>query len=187
MAEALQKAGTQLSFADHAGDFLPTAANDLEQGTPTNVQLQYTGVVDGAFVNSTKADFGVNRAAQFSVMSVIEWGSAPVAGVTVNYWWAPSPDSVNANGNPGGVDGVDGAYVGYGAAAVDADEARGQLLYIGSLVATADSGIQVAYIGTFSPPERFGCLIIKNASGVTFFTDDVEMHTVVTPIIDDVS
>ena len=46
--EILQKVGTQISFADHAGDFSPTAANDLEQGTPTNAQLALASVADDA-------------------------------------------------------------------------------------------------------------------------------------------
>jgi len=183
--EILQKVGSpQISFADHAGDFVPTES--LEIGTPTDVDFTMTGLVDGAYLNSDKFDFGAKRAAQYTCMCVIEWGSAPAAGKTVQFWHAPTENSTAATGNPGGADGVDGAYVGYGAAAVDADEAVAQLQYIGALVTTADTGIQIAFVGTFSPPARFSQLVMKNASGVTLFTDDVEMHVVFTPVTDEV-
>lgn len=183
--EVLQKVGSpQISFADHAGDFVPTES--LEIGTPTDVDFTMTGLVDGAWLNSDKFDFGSTRAAQYTCMCVIEWGSAPAAGVSVDFFLAPTENSTAATGNPGGVDGVDGAYVGYGAAAVDADEAAAQLMPLGPLVATADSGIQIAFVGTFSPPARYGCLVMKNGSGVTLFTDDVEMHVVFTPVVDEI-
>ncbi len=186
--EILVKTGgvpKQIRFRD-VTDFSPDATNTLIVGTPTDVQLITTGLAAGAYFNSTKGDIGALRAASYSVMSVIEWGSAPTVGGTIQYWWAPSPNSTAANGNPGGVDGVDGAYVGYGAAAADADEAVAQLTHIGDMVVTGDSGVQIAFIGVLIPQARHGCLVIKNNSDTVLFTDDVEMHTVLTPMTDEI-
>ena len=111
--EVLQKVGTQLVFADHAGDFGPVAANDLRQGTPTTVQAAVASLADGAAWQSAKFDFGATRAAQFSLTAAIEFAATPTAGDTVQIYLAPSSDSVAANSNPGGVSGSSSAYAGY--------------------------------------------------------------------------
>ena len=180
--EVLQKVGTQLSFADHAGDFGPTAANVIEVGTPTNVDLALTTLAADTYVNSDQFDFGATRAAQFSVIAAIEWSVAPTAGTTVEFWLAPSPSSGATIGNTGGTDGVDGAYTGYSGAA----EGVAQLMPLGVLVASNDAVVQIAYIGKFSPPERFAQLVVRNNTDQSFNADDVEMNVVITPIIDEV-
>jgi len=188
--EVLVKTGAQFSFADHANDFSPTAAYNLEQGGHTDVQLQFASVAAAAAVNSTKADLGATRAARYNVVCVLEVASgAAVSGETVDFYWAPSPDSANASGNPGGVDGVDGGYTGTGADSL-ADSLK-QLIYIGSHVATTDDTadspeVQIGQVAVFSPPERYGCLIVVNNLTGAFHSDDVEMHVVFNPIIDEV-
>jgi len=183
--EVLLKVGTQLSFADHAGDFAPTAANDLEQGTPTNVQLALASVGDTAARQSAKADLGATRAASYTVMAALELAATPTAGDLIELYWAPSPDPTAANGNPGGVSGSDAAYSGYSSNL--ADSVR-QLMRIGAFVCTAQATatVQVSYCGRFSPPERYGSLIVKNESGAAFHSDDVECHIVFDPVIDEV-
>ena len=186
MAEALYKSGTQLSFADHAGDFAPAAANDLEQGTPTNVDMAFASVGDTAAVNSDKADLGAKWSREFSCMAAIEFAATPTAGDLVEFYWAPSPDSVAANGNPGGVDGVDGAYTGYSSNLADSVK---QLQYIGSMRVTVQvtGTVQIAFVGSFRPLERYGCLVVKNESAASFHSDDVESHVVLTPVTDDIT
>jgi hypothetical protein len=180
--EVLQKAGTQLSFADHAGDFSP--ANSLEQGGHTDVQFSLAALTAGEYRQSTKADLTATRALQFSVMAQIEWSVAPTAGGTVNFWWGPTPDS--AAPSPGGLGESDADYHGYGADDASAAEAVAQLQYIGALVATADATIQTAFVGTFSAPERYGILVATNGSDQTLNADDVEMHVVIDPIVDEI-
>jgi len=177
----------QISFAVHA-ELNAGANNVLEIGGQTEVEMDMDAVVAGAYENSDQFDFGALRAARYSVMSAIEFSTAPAAGGTINYWLAPSDLSGAAVGNPGGADGTDAAYQGYGADAAAADEAVGQLLYLGSMVVVNDGGdaVQIAWVGTFAPPARYGQLIIKNSTNQTTITDAVEQNTVFTPITDEI-
>ncbi len=184
--EVLLKTGTQLSFADHAGDFLPAAGTTLETGTPTDVDMATASLANGSAVNSDKVDLGATRAAQYSVDAAIEFAATPVAGDVVELYWSPSPIAAAANGNPGKPDGVDGAYTGDGGGTVA--ESVLQMQIIGFFVCTdlATASVQVAHVGVFTPAQRYGQLVVVNNSGAAFFTDDVESHVVMTPIIDDI-
>lgn len=183
--EILQKVGTQIVFADHGGDFAPAAANSLEQGTPTDVDLALASVANDAARQSDKVDLGATRAAAYSIMAAFEIAATPTAGNVINLFWAPSPDSTAANGNPGGVSGSDSAYAGYSS---NLDASLRQLLHIGTFVCTAQatSTVQVAYCGVFVPPERYGTLVVVNRSGAAIHSDDAECHVVFDPIIDEV-
>jgi len=180
--EVLQKVGTQLSFADHAGDFNPTAVNDLQQGTPTDVQIALASLADGSARQSAKADFGATRARAYSVMAAIETGVA-TSGDVIEFYWAPSPDPTAANGNPGYVSGSDSAYDG---GVAELAEGLEQLQFIGSMVCSADAAVQIALIGILLPSDRYGTLVIVNQSGASLHTDDVESHVVFTPIVDEI-
>lgn len=184
--EVLLKTGTQISFADHAGDFGPAAANDLEQGTPTDVQLALASVANDAARQSAKFDFGATRADRYSCMAALEFAASGLtAGEIVAFYLAPSPDGTAANGNPGGASGSDAAYAGYSS---NLDDSLQQLDWIGSFIVTgqATTTIQIATVGVFSPPERYGSLIVVNRSGAALHTDDVEMHVVFNPIVDEI-
>lgn len=194
--EVLLKVGTQICFADHAspdygsggeGDFSPTAANDLQQGTPTKVLLEFedtgVGVVDGAARESAKVDLGPTRAAAYAIKACIEFAATPTAGDVVELYWNASPDATAANGNMGGATGSDGAYPSSGTLA----DLVKQLELIGVFVCVGASGVQIADCGVFSPSERYGSLIVKNESGIGFFaTDDAESHIVFNPIVDEI-
>lgn len=180
-----RRVGTQICFADHTTDFSPTTANDLTQGTPSEVQIDLTSVADGAARQSNKVDLGEQRAPAYSVVAAFEIAATPTAGDYIELYWAPSPDPTAANGNPGGVSGSDAAYAGYSsnlAASVK------QLDYIGNFICTAQATgtVQVAKVATFSPSERYGTLVVKNESGAALHSDAVEMHIVFNPIIDEV-
>jgi len=183
--EVLLKVGTQISFADHAGDFSPAAGTSLEQGTPTDVQISLASVADTAGRHSAKVDLGATRARAYSVMASFEFAATPTSGAVVELYWAPSPDSTAANGNPLSITGADAAAPsGLGTLA----ELVAACLHIGNFVTTDDAttSVQTAYVSTFSPPERYGCLIVKNESGAAFHSDDVECHVVFNPIVDEV-
>jgi len=184
--EVLQKTGTQIVFADHAGDFSPTAANDLQQGTPTDVEMDMASVANDAARQSVKVDLGATRAAQYSVVAALEFAASGLtAGNVVEFYWAASPDATAANGNPGGVSGSNAAYSGYSS---NLDDSLRQLELIGIFVVTgqATTTVQVSDIGRFSPRERYGSLVMVNRSGAAMHTDDVEMHVALTPVVDEV-
>ena len=184
--EVLVKTGTQISFADHAGDFAPAAANVIEVGTPTNVDLTLTGLTDGAAVNSDKFNFGATRARQYSIDAVLEFAATPTAGDVVELYLVPSHNPTAGSGNPGRADGVDGAYTGDGGGTLD--ESVRQMIHIGQFVCTdlTTTTPQIAHCGVFEPPAQYGQLIVKNESGAAFHSDDVEMNIVLTPIVDEI-
>jgi hypothetical protein len=183
--EALIKVGAQIIFADHATDFVGGAAKtSLEQSGATDIQIDTTDLADTAGRESAKVDLGATRAARYSVMASMEFAATPTTGALVELYWAPSPDSAAANGNPQNIDGVDAAAPsGIGTLA----ELVAVCQFIGVFVCTNDAtgAVQTAYVGTFSPAERYGILIVKNESGAAFHSDAVETHIVFDPIIDE--
>ncbi len=172
----------QICFADHANDFSPTAANDLQFSTPTTCQIQLASVADTAARQSVKVDLGADRAQAYKVRAAFEMAATPTTGEIIELYWAPSSSSTAATGNPGGVTGADAAYAGYSA---NLGESVKQLDYIGSFVCTVQitTTVQVAEIRTFVPSERYGSLIVKNESSAAFHSDDVECHVVFDPIV----
>ncbi len=184
--EVLLKVGTQISFADHGTDFVGGAAKtSLEQGTPTDVQIDLTSLADTAGRESVKVDLGATRASRYSVMASFEFAATPVTGDFVELYWAPSPDATAANGNPMNIDGADAAAPsGIGTLA----ELVAVCQFIGVFTCTNDptTAVQTALIGTFSPAERYGILIVKNESGAAFHSDAVETHIVFDPIVTEV-
>jgi hypothetical protein len=182
--EVLQKVGTQICFADHAADWAGgTAKTSLEQGTPTDVQLDLTSLADGSGRESAKFDFGATRAAAYNCMASIETVGA-TSKDTVDMYLAESPDSVAANGNPGQIDGVDAAAPsGVGTL----DELLPQCQHIGSLSCenTANT-VQTGKVGVVTPGERYGILIVVNESGGALLADAVEHHVVFDPIVDEI-
>ena len=184
--EQLVKVGTQITFADHGTDFIGGAAKtSLEQAGSTDVQIDTTDLADTAGRESAQADLGATRAARYSVMASIEFAATPVTGERVELYWAPSPDGTAANGNPMNIDGVDAAAPsGIGTLA----ELIAVCQHIGDFIVTNDptGAVQTGYVGTFSPAERYGILIVKNESGAAFHSDAVETHIVFDPIVDEI-
>jgi len=183
--EVLQKAGTQLVFADHATDFVGGAAKTSLEVAGTDVQLDTTDLANTAGRESAKVNLGTTRARQYSLMGSFEFAATPVTGEHVDFYWAPSPISTAANGNPMSIDGVDAAAPsGIGTLA----ELIAVCQFIGSFIVTNDptTAVQTGYIGTFSPTEQHGILLVVNESDAAFHSDAVETHFVMTPIIDEV-
>ena len=176
----------QICFADHAGDFSPTAANDLRITTDgtfeTDCQLSMASVANLAARQSAKVDLGAKWAESYRVRAALEFAATPVAGETVEFYWAPSQASTAANGNPGSVSGGDLAYSGYSSNISDAVK---QLELIGVMVVTAQATgtVQVAEVSIFSPAERYGSLVVKNESDAAIHSDDIECNIVFDPII----
>ena len=184
MTDFTHKVGTQLSFADHAGDFAPATASSLEQGTPTDVQLSLASVSDDAARQSAKFDLGANRAALYQLQAAIEIAATPTAGEVIEFYIGWSDDATAANGNPGGLSGSDAAYSGYSS---NLDASLLQLDRVGTMVVTAQATgtVQIATnLGLVVPRARYGTLVVVNRSGAALHSDDVESHVVLTPIVD---
>lgn len=174
----------QITFANFAGDFSPTAANDLRVAGDTEVELALLDLADAAAVQSAKADLGENRAAEYNVRACIEMHVAVADdGSTVDLYWSPSHHTTAANGNAGGCAGVAGAYSGYSS---DLATAKNQLQYIGAMNMTDDAvdSIQVGEVGVLRALERYGSLVVINNTGEKLCdTDDIEAHIVFDPIV----
>jgi hypothetical protein len=188
--EVLLKVGTQILFGDHAGDYIGgTGNNKLKIGTPLEIQMATANLAAGAARQSAKADLGITRARRYSVMSSLEMAADPIAGETVDYYWSPSLSAVAAVANGGGCSGADAAYSGYAASTLA--EGLLNLIFIGSMnlavMNDADGVPQLEMIGIFSPPQRYGNLVVVNGSaGVAFHSDDVEFGVSFLPIIDEI-
>lgn len=174
----------QISFADHATDYVGGAtANTMEVGTPTDVQLDLTSLADTAARMSAKADFGATRAPLYSVDALIETQATPTTGEIIEFYWSMSTQAGAANGNAGYVSGSDAAYTGSPATLA---EGVAQLIFLGSLVCSADVEAQIAHIGLFAPPTRYGVLVVKNECGATLTADAVEHIVAMTPVVQEV-
>lgn len=180
--EAYLQYGTQLLFADHATDFgaaPTTAANSLIIGTPTDVQIDLTGVAasGGARQSAKTGDLGATRGTFFRVDACIEFEAAPSDGDTVAFYWAGSPSSTAGTGNGGGVTGSDAAYT-------DTTGTLGQLTFIGNL-SCRNNVINIGEVGIFEPEHRYGTLVVVNNADQAFRSTATAMdetHITVTPI-----
>lgn len=170
------------------GSFSPDdAATNWTIGTPTDVALTLSAVADTAGRQSLKVDLGAVRAPRYAVFGCVDFtGETPTQGTVVDYYWMPSTHTTQANGNILGNSGA------------DADAPNGALgtptladmvavsQFIGSLPIHDGASVQNGYVGTFSPAERHGQLLVVNEAGDAFEADDVEMHQVMNPIVDEI-
>ncbi len=189
--EILRKVKTgQLVFADHATDYIGgTGNNSLEIASSVDVQIDVTDLAGGAARQSAKIDLGATRPPVYSVQMSLEMATDPVTGETVDLYWSPSPDSSAAVGNAGGASGSDAAYAGYSASTLV--EGLAELILIGSLplavMNDADGVPQLGFVAIFSPPDRYGSLIVKNGSVAdAFHSDAVEFAVSFNPIVDEI-
>jgi len=89
-------------------------------------------------------------------------------------------------GNVAGNSGGDAACPDGALGAITLAEFLNQCLFIGSLITHDGACVQNGLVGVFSPPSRYGQLIVVNKSGDAFEADDVEMHQVMNPIVDEI-
>ena len=172
--EILQKTGTIIAFADFAGDFDDSIAG-------TEVQLTLAALADAAARQSTKVDLGATRAAQYAVRVAIEMDVAPTAGEAVYIYWSASESGTAGTGNDGGCSGADGAYQ----AGSEAEWVK-QLQLIGVLTLTADADVaQIGTVGMFTPPSRYGQVVVWNEAGQAFEAADNTMFVALVPIVDE--
>lgn len=194
LVQELDGTPKQIVFADHAGDFSPTAANDLRKTTDgtqeLDVQLSLASLASVAIGSatttaarqSTKFDFGENRAEEYAVRLAIELAATPTAGNTILVYFAPSLSATAGTGNAGGISGADSAFTGY-SSNNDASLNQLQLIGVATVTAQASATVQVIECGSFRPTERYGSLVVRNAAGSAVHSDDVECHVVLDPIV----
>lgn len=186
--EILTKTGVQWLFRD-ATDFPTsgagpptTAANNLIVGSPTQVQWDLTGVAgSGGSRASAKATLATPWATIFSVDACLEFETAPADGGAVDFYWATSPNSTAATGNPGGLTGSDEAIT-------DTGGILGQLQFIGVLT-VRNNVINIGHVGLIQPPFEYGMLLLVNRASTALRSTSTAMdetHVVVTEIIDEV-
>lgn len=101
--------------------------------------------------------------------------SAPTAGGLVQLYIGFSDSGTVGTNNPANLSGVDAAYVGYGAAATDADECMGQLTAVTPLIASADAVIQVSeWSGLYEVKDRYLIGAIRNGMSQNFSSTETD-------------
>ena len=183
----LVKAGTQIRFCV-AGSFAPADnGTNWTVGTPVDVLLTLSGLANAAGRQSDKVDLGALRAPSYTLLGCVDFtGETPTVGVTVDYYWMPSTSGTQGDGNVAGNSGQDGAAPHGALGSITLGEMIRQSIPIGSLIVHDGAVVQNAPIGVFNPPTRYGQLLVVNNSGDVFETDDVEMHQVLIPNIEEI-
>lgn len=185
--EVKLKQGTLISFGV-SGSFSPAdAATNWTNGAGITNLITLASLADDAARQSDKVDLGATYASRYSVYASFDFtGETPVSGDQIHLYWAPSTSGTQANGNIFGNSGADAAAPGGALGSVTIDEFVQMCVYIGSMRVTDDAAVQAGYIGTFTPPSRYGQLIVYNKAGDAFEADDVENHVTLVPMIDEV-
>lgn len=172
------------SAADSATDWVGGFGGT---GSVTTCTLTQSALADTAGRQSDKVDLGATRARRFALFAAVDFtGETPTAGERVDYYWAPSTSSTQANGNVAGNSGADAAAPGGALGSITLAEFLLQCQFIGSLIVHDGAVVQNGFVGVFSPSTRYGQLIVVNESGDAFEADDVENHAVMVGIIDEV-
>lgn len=152
-------------------------------GTPLDVVLTLASLAAAAGRQSTKVDLTATRAEQYDVFGCVDFtGETPAAG-TIDYYWAPSTDTTEAEGNIAGNSGADGACPAGALGTILLAEFLKWCQFIGSLTVHDGASVQNGFVGRFSPVSRYGQLIVVNNSADAFEDDDVEAHQVMNPVV----
>jgi hypothetical protein len=180
--EVLIKHGTAIVIADttdYAGDL----------GTRTD-QIDLTSLASGGARQSTKVDLEYLATDKFprawAVYAAIEFAVAPTSGNVVDFYVGFSPSATAGTANPGGLSGADSAYTGTSGDSLD--DSLKQLVYIGSLIATADATTTVQFqsIGIITPLEQYASFVVDNNADQALVADAVEMAIRIVPLVDEV-
>jgi len=168
------------------GDFNPDDdGTNWTIGTPTDVLLTLASLASGSARQSDKVDLGATRAPEYEVLGCVDFtGEVPVAGQTIEYWWAPSTHGTQANGNMAGNSGADAACPGGAVGEVTLEEfLKMGCDFIGVLNIHDGAAVQNGKVGVLRPTSRYGQLIVINYGCDVFEEDNVEHHQVFNPIV----
>jgi len=191
--EILLKKGTPIIFGDDANLNPADDANNLtdDVGTDTvDCDMDHTGLANAAAHQSIKCDLDTGGTANkwattFQVMAVVDYTgeTTMVDGQTVDYYWCPSPNATQANGNVAGNSGANAAVCDGCVVAVTDAEFVKMCMFIGALIITNNASVQTGYVGSFTPPMQHGQLVVFNNGGDSFEGDNVEAHVAFYPMI----
>jgi len=147
MADLKNSAGTPVIWGETGASGISLTVTD---------DLTFQALASGSGRMGDAVDLGASWDMEYEVRLIIESGTAPTAGGTVNLYMACCHDNVNW---PGGVSGSDAAWPADG----NEDEWAKQLEFIGSLVATNDGNTvmkQAPWI--WRPPARYIAPVVDN-------------------------
>lgn len=165
-------------------DYNATDLGDLENTdtAPTAVQLDLTSLGAGAAREATKMTFPLARAMEWLITMSVEYVSAPAAGDTVDLYWGTSHSGTPGKGNMGQLTGTDAAYAG---GAQTLAEALKKLTFLGSLILSEDIQpfVHTGVVRVFSPPDRYGTLVVHNNSADIMHSDMNETAISFEPIV----
>ena len=184
--ELLQKVGTQVRFFV-TGSFSPAdEGTNWTIGTPLDVALTLSALANAAGRQSAKVDLGATRAASYEVLGCVDFtGETPTQNARVDYYWMPSTSATAGNGNVLGNSGADAAAPDGALGSATLADMIAASEFIGSLSVHDGASVQNGFVGVFSPSSRYGQMLLVNNSGDAFEADDVEMHQVFNPIVDE--
>lgn len=158
--------------------YSPTSGAKNDFGTRTH-DIDLTSLAHGAYRQGAKIDFEITGTGKLPRLvapdGCFEWSVSPSAQWDVRLWMGWSNSGTPGEDNPGNLNGTDGAWNGYGAAATDADQVAMALHYLGSIPAGAQTGFQVGNFAHFTPRKRYGIPVVQNYSNAAFIADAVEM------------
>ncbi len=152
-----------------------------------NGALTLASLADGAGRQSDKVDLGATRARRYAIYGCVDFtGETPSATGSVDYYWAPSTSITQGNSNVAGNSGADAAAPGGALGSITLSEFLLQCQFIGRLFTHDGASVQNGFVGIFSPPERYGQLIVVNNGGDAFEGDNVEHCQVLVPLTDEI-
>lgn len=167
---ALVQTGTEITFKSSGG----------------TADITMTSVANAAGRQSTKADFGATRARYYDVFAEVELAATPTAGNLIDLYLGPSSSATAGTDNLGNLSGSDAAYTGYSS---NLSATVPQLIYIGSLVCTAQATatVQKGYVGRVQVPQRYGILAVVNNSGASFHSSASNVQFRFVPVADTIT
>ena len=156
-----------------------TNANDILFGSPTNGLFDLTSLAaNGGARASSKVDLTELQSSKWQLNACLEHAPTPVDNETCAFYWASTPNSTTAEGNPGGLSGVDATFT-------DLPGILGQFQFIGALLLRANI-INIGKVGLpFSPMWQYGMLVMVNHSAAAMHTVMDETHITLTEFIDE--
>lgn len=160
-----QQVGTTKTWKSSGGDAAITLAS----------------LSNGSYRQGAKLDLGATFATRYAVYLDAELAATPSAGSTIDLWAAPSSSGTAGTDNGGGVSGTDAAYSGYSS---NAAASVPQLVFIGSLVVTAQATttVQKGFVGIYTPVQRYVSPVLLNGSGAAFHSSDTSCQIRFVPL-----
>lgn len=165
LADLLYQDGDSMALPDVIRSQSGTAKTFKSSGGDAAITM--TSVANNAARQSDKMDFGATRGRWYDVFADVELAATPTAGNEIECYLNPSSSATAGTDNLGGCGGSDAAYAGYSS---NLDASIKQLIYIGSLVTTAQATatVQKGFVGRVYIPQRYASLVVYNKSGAAF-------------------